>query len=241
MIEKTEKIAFFSLIVSVFLIVLLLVIGWSVKSSGYAVIESEDESLQVQGQTGCADSDDRIDYQIRGKVRSCIDGNCEVFEDSCSGNSLNEYYCDGNKKAIKISQCSEICESGACAVKVAKFTYRGGGGGGGSSSSVQTQQVSTVSQSEGNTYELGTITAEKTIDVLKDDKTYFTIGGNEYYISMMESSATQANFIISGLPQFTLIIGESKTLDLNSDGSLDATFWLRSVNVITNKAKVSLR
>lgn len=241
MTEKREKIAFVLMISSVslaFVLSILLVFG----VTGFATFDDSDNSPQVSqslAREGCVDSDSGLNYQIKGIVSSCVGRDCVNSEDFCSSDTLTEYFCQDNKKDSKTYECDELCESGACAGRVTSFTYRGVSGGGGGSSGTTTTVVTVPIISQ--TFELGALTSEKTIEVLKDDKTYFTISGSEYFITMSDSSPTQVTLIVSGQPQFTLTVGDSKTFDLNSDGTNDAEIWLRSVNIITNKAKISLR
>ncbi|MEK6927565.1 MAG: hypothetical protein AABX11_03970 [Nanoarchaeota archaeon] len=234
--EGIEKMALVTFVSSVVLMGFILLFSFVPSLTGLVI--GNEEGNQALVDEGCSDSDGGLNYQISGSVNLCIKGNCDLAEDSCSGKVLVEYYCEEEKRLSKKYDCEEMCESGACANKVSKFSYRGGGGS--ADEGLVTTTTTTSVPSTSQTYELGNIVKENIVDVLKDDKTYFTIGGNEYFVTLVESSPTQAEFIVSGLPKFTLGIGESVQKDLDSDGDLDATFWLRSVNVITNKAKLSI-
>jgi hypothetical protein len=68
-------------------------------------------------QNKCTDSDGGIDYYVKGETAVCPttgNGVCTAAADSCSGNYLNEFYCNGNSISSLTYNCLNGCLDGAC-------------------------------------------------------------------------------------------------------------------------------
>lgn len=61
--------------------------------------------------TGCKESDNYVDYYKKGYV---IDKRNRIYVDTCSRNSLTEYYCDNYGFAGTSYKLCNICQDGAC-------------------------------------------------------------------------------------------------------------------------------
>ncbi len=61
----------------------------------------------------CSDSDGN-NAGLRGTLTATSGGTSYVFEDSCSGTILKEYYCDGSGMASALKKCPNGCSEGAC-------------------------------------------------------------------------------------------------------------------------------
>jgi len=66
-------------------------------------------------ESGCTDSDGGKDYYTKGKVFSHLYDIYGGFkEDSCSGNRVIEYYCDGDDPDSRSVVCENGCKDGVC-------------------------------------------------------------------------------------------------------------------------------
>ncbi len=111
-------------------------ITWKSSCGGYAytIIDGIDEKavFSCNAQQTCKDSDDGINYYIKGIATTCPsvgDGPCDYSTDKClsdSGNDnngvhaniLQEYYCDDSNQIKSVSyECPNGCKDGACMKK----------------------------------------------------------------------------------------------------------------------------
>jgi len=136
-------------------------------------------------------------------------------------------------------ECEFGCEDGVCVSLVTEYTYRGRGDD--TRPGIVTLETTPLYEPPVQTHELGNIDIEEIIDVLKDEKTFFSVSGNEYYMILKESSPVQAVFEVSGVSQpVTITVAETKSIDLTGDGNNDISVKIRSINIISNKVKLSI-
>lgn len=148
----------------------------------------------------------------------------------------------GSAESSGTQSGSSECANGECdAVLVTSFRYVNNGGSSGGSSGLSDQSSSVSAPSTANTYSIGSIDADETVELLKDDIVSFTFSGNGYYFTVQELSPVQVKLSISGVSSSVIVkVGEAREVDLNSDGVSDISIKLKSVNIISNKAKVIL-
>ncbi|MBS3081355.1 hypothetical protein J4416_00270 [Candidatus Pacearchaeota archaeon] len=138
-------------------------------------------------------------------------------------------------------ECEFGCESGKCITLVDSYTYRTIVGFKESEKTTIIIETTPLYQPPVETHELGDINIEKSIEVLKDEKTFFSVSGNEYFIILKESNPTQATFEISGISeQVTIIVSETEDIDLTGDGNKEISLKIKSINIISNKVKLIL-
>ena len=136
-------------------------------------------------------------------------------------------------------ECEFGCEDGVCVSLVTEYTYRGRGDD--TRPGIVTLETTPLYEPPVQTHELGNIDIEEIIDVLKDEKTFFSVSGNEYYMILKESTPIQAVFEVSGVSQpVTITVAETKGIDLTGDGNSDISVKIRSINIISNKVKLSI-
>src|SRR3989344_2732602 len=134
------------------------------------------------------------------------------------------------------------CTDGTCdAVLVTKFRYINNGGSSGGSSGLSDQSSTASIQSTASTYDIGSIDVDEIVELLNGDTVSFTLSGNGYYFVVQELSPIQIKLLISGLSsQVNVKVGEVQQIDITADGIPDISIKLKSVNIITNKAKLIL-
>jgi hypothetical protein len=62
----------------------------------------------------CADSDNGINYEQKGNVEYANNGAIKIYNDTCSGQYLTEYYCEAGALKTQRAKCSRGCADGAC-------------------------------------------------------------------------------------------------------------------------------
>ena len=95
-------------------IALLLIIGLLAAPiyTGMAVKENNEPVISATKDM-CSDTDGR-NYDVKGTVKALNSGESYSFEDSCSGNVLKEYYCNGDRMASALQKCANGCNEGRC-------------------------------------------------------------------------------------------------------------------------------
>jgi hypothetical protein len=224
---------------SVAVIVVLLVLAFSqnIRMSGRAVQEiGGGQASASLGEITCSDSDGR-NYDIKGVLNYCDENGCIANEDSCNGRMLIEWYCENNDKKYEERLCEYTCDDGICLGYVTKFSYpyAGGGGGGGDSSTGSSGGAA----ASVNIRDLGDLTSETTLEIIDNENIRFAIGGRSYLLILKGHSETEAR-LITGSDDFTLGIGGDRKIDLSGDSVPDLYIFLRSVNVLTGKVKITL-
>ncbi len=182
-----------------------------------------------------------MNYNTKGAVESCIDAKCSGKEDSCSGKTLIEWYCQNNEAKNEEHECEFECDNGMC-LKVAKeykLVGSGGGGGGGGSSGGGISSP-TPAATTGQIYNLRELSSEQTIEIIKIENVQFSISGIEHLLSLHDNSETQATVNIDSAGAISLNVGNEKNIDLNNDGVYDLYIKLNSINIITNKIRLTL-
>ncbi|HLC31765.1 MAG TPA: hypothetical protein VJK51_03790 [Candidatus Nanoarchaeia archaeon] len=238
--SRTEKIALSVFVVSLIIFCFLLVSLFVQRTSVGLVVSDEQEEVREEvlsaGGT-CADSDGK-NYGVRGSVRFCEGEICSDYVDGCSGTLLTEWYCDDGVQSVSYG-CSLMCSLGACVDAVTRFSSSGsgsssgGGGGGSSGDSVGSSSVS------GQTFALGALDSEQTLELAVADVMQFAVLGTTYSLSLSSKTPSEAVFF-SGSQSYSITVGTSQDLDLNGVGGREVTLKVKSINVITNKVKVIL-
>ena len=232
MSEKQEKIAMGIFAVS--LVGIIILIGFiAVGGLTGRVIQENQADQAAESASSCFDSDAQ-DFFTKGSVKLCENENCVTREDSCSNNRLTEYYCDGSEVKTLTKDCN--CDDGACVNLVTDYKYlggssgAGGGGGGGGSSGGGGETTTQV----GQTYNLGELTSEQSVEAGNNDIIKFT-AGQEYSLGISGLTATQLS-----LQGNVIVVGNEYSLDLNSDSINDIYAKAKSISIVTGKAKLIL-
>jgi len=229
-----EKIVLGIFVLSVLMVLTLGLIVMQNRITGKAIQGQEQET----GKASCSDSDG-VNYGIKGGVNYCDEqGNCGSKEDSCSGSSVTEWYCEASEAKSEEHPCEDGCGGGACLIITKDYknvvTSSGGGGGGGGSSG-----ASVSAAPSGNTYDLGELSGEQITDLARYDKINFKISGSEYVLNLQDNSETQATISIAG-QTLALTVGGEKNIDLNSDGTSDVYIKIKSIDTIFGKVRIIL-
>lgn len=116
--------------------------------------------------------------------------------------------------------CSD-CSSGG------DGTASSGGGGGGGGASVKT-------------YTIGELTSAYSVYLAENEKAIFTLSGTNYTLTLTELAETTATMEINS-QTLSFSVGEEKGVDLDTDGELDITIKLKSINTETNKSTIILK
>jgi len=104
-----------------------------------------------------------------------------------------------------------------------------GGGGGGAGGA------------EGKVYTIGELVSSQVVELSDNEKAKFSISGEEHTLTLLSHTETTATISIESEKQtFTLEVEQEKEMDLNKDNLNDLSVKLKSVNIITNKAKFIL-
>ncbi len=212
-------------------------------------VVQDQETNTIQGETNvnlvqptCSDSDSGKTYSVKGNVKYCNDkAECSSKEDSCSGKKLIEWYCQNNERHSEEHECESDCDEGACVNLVNKYTYpySSGGGGGGSGGSSSGGGGTPAVVNTGQTYSIGELSSENTLDIVRYDSIKFTISGTEHLINLQDNTNTLATISVDGIT-YPFNIGEEKRIDLNSDGNPELYIKLRSINTLNGKVTLTL-
>ena len=218
--------------------------GITGKVVGENVVRENDAYDGVEKyEMSCNDSDNGKKFFVKGVIDYCdTAGKCISEEDFCVGKKLTEGYCDQDEKKYEEYECDFDCDDGSCIelVKKYSYSYKVGGSNFGESSSPESSGESVVVET-GQIYDLGELTSENTLEIVKDDEIRFSIS-NEAYVFVLEGQTGTQVVIDYGLSRtLNLFVGDELELDINNDGILDISVRLRSINVITGKIKLTLR
>ena len=243
--DKKEKIALGTFIFSVVaVLVLFLVIAVQNRITGQVTQEHEEinntsvyAGESIEKEIKCEDSDGSTNYDLKGTLVYCDESGCFKKEDYCSGNNVIEWFCENKEGKSKEFECEFECDDGVCLTALKKYTSSGGirrggssNGGGGGTSIVQTMPT---------IYELGQLSAETTLDASENEGIRFDISGTTYLLILNSVTGSQIIININGV-QNSISIGEEKRIDLNSDGTNELYMKLRSINLVSGKAKLTL-
>lgn len=203
------------------------------------VIENEEKlNLENVGiKVSCSDSDGK-DYFEKGVVDYCDESGCNNEEDSCVGDRVVEWYCDGNIKNSERHLCEDECDDGVCLNRITEFKYSasgGGGGGGGGSSSGSSSPAPAVS---GESHDIGNF-SEIVSEISAGDTLQFIAGGSSYTLTLQSNTMTEAT--INLISTFTIGAGGEQEIDLNGDNINDIYVKVISINTLSKKVKLMLR
>ena len=236
-----EKIALGVFVLSVFSVIVLGVSSISKSNPTGAVIGAGGEAGVTQtGVSICSDSDEGKEYSLKGSVNYCdADGNCLKKIDSCSDSVLTEYYCKNNEYFYENHECSDYCDEGACLSVASDYKYRvGRGGSGGSGGGPVDGGSSVASPAIGETYDLGELNSENTLEISKTDQIIFDLNGVEYTLYLQDFSQTEATIIGAG-SDTGFVVNEDNRLDLNNDGTSDFYLKVRRISTASGKVKLT--
>ena len=199
---------------------------------------STSSEIKTNIEISCKDSDNGKDYGIKGKVAYCEEAGCSEREDSCDEKILTEWYCNDKNKDYSQISCDNECDVGACVVIGKKIvTGSGGGSGGSSGGSSSDSGSSSSSEPTGNTFNIGSLGIEETVNMAKYDNALFSISGKDYILNIRDVSEIQISATV-GNTQFDLQVGSEKEFDL--DGDSDLNVKLKTINLLDNTAKIVL-
>lgn len=233
-----EKAAIGVFVISILAIIVLLFFAFKGSLTGKVIENTEGsqniDNQDIENKISCTDSDGR-NYLVKGVVSYCNNG-CSSSEDSCSGKKVIEWYCENNEKKSEEHSCEYDCDKGVCVKLVSDYKSSSGGssgdgsGGGGSS----TSSTSTVAETPAQTFSLGEISSQQTVDLVKNENVKFTLANIEYSITLQDFSLSQATLSTIGV----INVGEDKKVDLDSDGDNDVYMRIDSISVITKKVRL---
>ncbi|MBR9705187.1 hypothetical protein GOV12_07275 [Candidatus Pacearchaeota archaeon] len=255
--NKKIRIIIFSSVVIVILIFGLF-IGFNNNLTGKVISETEtsseiinevstpevviDDVRVVSDTTSCEDSDNGLNYITKGVTKYCENNKCLEYLDDCESTFLTEWYCDGKELGVeKYHKCKFGCFKGVC-----RNTSTGGGSfGGGGSSGSSTPSAPAPAVIDFETYILGDLVGVSVVEIKNNDRLNFNILedliSTSYSLILDELSMTSASLSIdSPLQEFSLQIGEEKSIDLDGDLINDILLKLKSVSLVTNRARFQI-
>lgn len=217
------------------ILIFILYIRSSREITGKVVEGIKDETATG---TTCADSDNGKNYNVKGTVNYCDAAGCSSKEDSCSGKKLIERYCENNEARYEEYECKDECDNGICLEIVEKYKISGsGGGGGGGGSGTSASTTPTPAESTGQTYDLGELTSEHHLEILKNDNIRFTISGSEYILTLTDNTPIEVTINTNSGQSFILSVGD----DTEHLSRTDFYIKIKSINIITGKIALILR
>ena len=89
------------------------------------------------------------------------------------------------------------------------------------------------------TYSLGELNQEQTLEIIKGDHIKFSIANENYILTLEDNSNSEASISV-GTKTFSLNVGAEINLDLNDNGVSEFYIKLRGINLISGKAKLTL-
>ncbi|MBS3080016.1 hypothetical protein J4221_00965 [Candidatus Pacearchaeota archaeon] len=123
---------------------------------------------------------------------------------------------DSDSGTVSCNDCSSSSNTSS--------SSSGGGGGGGIGTTVKS---------------IGELPASYTIELSANENLAFNYSGERHYVSVTDIKETSATIVIESEQQtFVLSIGQIINADLNGDNYAEVSVELRSINIITKKAKV---
>ncbi|MBI2173332.1 MAG: hypothetical protein HYT73_03980 [Candidatus Aenigmarchaeota archaeon] len=89
--------------------------GFAVHNEGSMPSVQKEAAAQKEAVVldSCTDTDGN-NAGLRGTLAATSGGTPYVFEDSCSGTILKEYYCDGTRMSSVLKKCANGCSEGRC-------------------------------------------------------------------------------------------------------------------------------
>lgn len=244
--EKSEKISLSIFIFCLVALATLSLLAFSGGLTGKSITEIGKDKVLQNGanKVSCTDSDNGQNYLIKGNTKYCgSDDNCFTKEDSCSGKTIVEQFCENNQAIYIEHECEVDCYEGTCVTLAKKFEYAnkgdGGGGGGGGSESTTTSTTNANSETA-KTYNIGALTSEQTLELSKNENIRFIIGTMEYTLTLKNFDETQATITTNNAQKLILTVGDKQNIDLNDDGVAEIYAKARALNVISGKIKMTI-
>ena len=206
--------------------------------TGKAIDSGELSEKAETGEVYCKENDNGINYDIKGKVEYCDESECSDRADFCEGGVLTEWYCDGNRRNYVQYNCEKWCDVGVCLTNLKKIVV-GNGVGGGSGGSSGSPESSSVPEPTGSSFNIGVLGVEETLEMARYDLATFSISGKSYVLNIKNVAEIQISATVSNT-QFDLQVGDELQIDLDGDSDNDLNVKLRAINILSNKAKISL-
>ncbi|MBS3075284.1 hypothetical protein J4429_02375 [Candidatus Pacearchaeota archaeon] len=129
---------------------------------------------------------------------------------------------------IKVDTTPSTITCTNCPVSSGSSSSSGGGGGGEGGAS-------------GKTYTLGELSGSQEKEIAKNDKIKFNISNLEHKLTLKNLTETTAVFTIESAKQtFSLIVRNEINVDVDGDGKSEISVFLKSINILTKKAKFIL-
>jgi hypothetical protein len=243
--ETKEKFAAGIFIVSVIAVLALSIIAFlpvQTSMTGEVIASIEDkETTPKEAKVSCIDSDNGKEHFIKGVLEYCDNNGCLSKEDSCSGKKLIEGYCDSNEKNYEEYECDFDCYEGVCVNLVKEYKYKKGSGGSNGGGSGASSNPSTTVTDISQTYDLGELISESSLEIVKNERVKFIITGQEYTLTMTGNTESDATMITNDGQIFNLNTGSDKNIDLNSDGVSELYIKISLINTISHKVKIMMR
>lgn len=130
---------------------------------------------------------------------------------------------DGSVASKDDSDSSSVT-CGDCSSSSSSSSSSGGGGGGG----IGTTVIS-----------IGELPSEYTTELKAGENIRFNFSGVKHFVSVTNLTETSVTIVVESKKQtFTLSVGETKNIDLTEDNIAEISVQLKSINIITKKAKI---
>jgi hypothetical protein len=84
------------------------------QTSGQTTVDKTGKVTQSFSIKKCYDSDNGINYEQKGNVEYANNGEIKIYNDSCSGQYLTEYFCGAGALKTQRAKCLRGCVNGAC-------------------------------------------------------------------------------------------------------------------------------
>src|SRR3989344_6075667 len=126
--------------------------------------------------------------------------------------------------ATKSDSTSSTVTCTNCPTSSSSSSGGGGGGGGGVTK-----------------YDLGSLIAEKTVELAKNEKAVFTMNSVNHSVRLINLADTTATMGVQSTEQIvTLSVSDTREFDLASDGKNDISVRLKSVNIIKKTVEITI-
>ncbi|PIN92951.1 hypothetical protein COU54_04945 [Candidatus Pacearchaeota archaeon CG10_big_fil_rev_8_21_14_0_10_31_24] len=184
-------------------------------SSGGCSIGSQSSSKTL------SNMDDGNSQSHTWNVTQGTSGDCEYSVSAlATGDGSIATTLDTSSSSVDCSDCPTESSSSS-----SSSSSSGGGGGGASSTEL----------------DLGELLEIKTIDLGVGEISSFLINGESHTITIDSLTPTEIVFIVRSNPRtYSLIVGNEVGVDITGDGNNDVKIMLKSISIITNKAKIIL-
>lgn len=233
-----ENVSLGVFVFSIIAFVFLLIISFTQSSiTGNVLLNVDTLNMETNDGRGCADTDG-TNINIKGTVRSCVNGDCNDEQDSCSGDRIVvEWYCQSNEAKFQERQCSNECDDGVCLSALTEYTQEpstvGRSGHGGSSGRRASPGPAIVA------YDVGDLSSEERLDVLNGEGVNVEFNGNAYVLVVTGIGKSELSMDVNGAT-VSFVVGSEKSVDLNSDSVGDIYIKVKAISTVNNKASLIL-